>query len=131
VTKYYYAGSQRLAMRTSSGLTFLFGDHASTALSTGLGSTSVTYRLNDGQTIWQLYRPWGEVRYSSGSLPTQYQYTGQYTYATDFGLYFYNARWYDSQLGRFNQADSIVPNPGDPQAWDRYAAMANNPVNQT
>jgi RHS repeat-associated protein len=120
VTKYYFGGSQRLAMRTSGGLTYLFGDQ--------LGSTSVTYRLNDGQTILQLYRPWGEVRYSSGSLPTQYQYTGQYTYAADFGLYFYNARWYDSQLGRFNQADTLVPNPGDPQAWDRYAAMNNNPV---
>jgi RHS repeat-associated protein len=94
-----------------------------------LGSTSVTYRLNDGQTIRQLYRPWGEVRYSSSSLPTRYQYTGQYTHAADFGLYFYNARWYDSQLGRFNSADTLVPNAGDPQAWDRYAAMNNNPVN--
>jgi Restriction endonuclease fold toxin 9 len=33
-----------------------------------------------------------------------------------------------SALGRFIQADSIVPSTGDPQAWDRYAAMNNNPV---
>jgi RHS repeat-associated protein len=43
-----------------------------------------------------------------------------------FGLMFYNARWYDPALGRFAQADSIVP-PGV-QGWDRYAAMNNNPV---
>jgi RHS repeat-associated protein len=65
----------------------------------------------------------GEVRYSSSSLPTRYQYTGQYTYAADFGLYFYNARWFDGSLGRFTSADTLIPNPGDPQAWDRYAAM--------
>jgi RHS repeat-associated protein len=34
----------------------------------------------------------------------------------------------DSSLGRFLSADSIVPNPGDPQAWDRYAYVDNNPV---
>jgi RHS repeat-associated protein len=43
-----------------------------------------------------------------------------------FGLMFYNARWYDPALGRFAQADSIVP--GGVQGLDRYAAMNNNPV---
>jgi len=42
---------------------------------------------------------------------------------------FYNARWYDSQLGRFAQADSIVP--GGVQGYDRYAYVNNNPVNGT
>jgi RHS repeat-associated protein len=44
------------------------------------------------------------------------------------GLYYYGARWYDSSLGRFLAADTLIPNPGDPQAWDRYAAMNNNPL---
>ena len=38
------------------------------------------------------------------------------------------ARWYDPALGRFAQADSIVPGAGNPMAWDRYAGMMNNPV---
>ncbi len=50
---------------------------------------------------------------------TKYQYTGQYSYASEFGLHFYNARWYDSSLGRFTQADSIIP-PGV-QGYERYA----------
>jgi RHS repeat-associated protein len=73
----------------------------------------------------QLYKPWGETRYTSAtSLPTRYQYTGQYPYTADFGLHFYNARWYDSSLGRFAQADSIVP--GGVQGLDRYAYVNNN-----
>jgi RHS repeat-associated protein len=49
-------------------------------------------------------------------------------------LYFYNARYYDPApeywraLGRFVQADTVVPNPGDPVAWDRYAYSSGNPV---
>ena len=39
---------------------------------------------------------------------------------------FYNARWYDPALGRFAQADSIVP-PGV-QGLDRYAYVRNNPI---
>jgi RHS repeat-associated protein len=44
-----------------------------------------------------------------------------------FGLMFYNARWYDPALGRFAQADSIVP-PGV-QGLDRYAYVNNSPMN--
>jgi RHS repeat-associated protein len=47
------------------------------------------------------------------------------------GLYFYNARWYDPSLGRFTQPDSLIPQPGSPLAWDRYAYTLNNPVNYT
>jgi RHS repeat-associated protein len=75
------------------------------------------------------YTAWGEVRYNSGVTPTDYTYTGQYSYAEDFGLMFYNARWYDPALGRFAQADSIVP-PGV-QGLDRYAYVENNPIKYT
>jgi hypothetical protein len=42
---------------------------------------------------------------------------------------YYKARWYDSSLGRFAQADTIVPGAGDPRAWDRYSYVKNNPIN--
>ncbi|MBN2258031.1 MAG: RHS repeat-associated core domain-containing protein [Anaerolineaceae bacterium] len=45
-------------------------------------------------------------------------------------MYFYNARWYDPEVGRFIQADTIIPEPGVPLAWDRYAYGYNNPVNR-
>jgi hypothetical protein len=40
---------------------------------------------------------------------------------------YYNARWYDPSLGRFAQADTIVPD--GVQGYDRYAYVGNNPVN--
>jgi RHS repeat-associated protein len=48
----------------------------------------------------------GESRYSSGTTPTKRQYTGQLS-ETAIGLYFFNARWYDSALGRWAQPDSM------------------------
>jgi RHS repeat-associated protein len=45
-----------------------------------------------------------------------------------FGLMYYNARWYDPVLGRFAQADTLVPEPENPLAWDRYVYVMNNPV---
>ncbi len=47
---------------------------------------------------------------------------------SEFGLMYYNARWYDPALGRFVQADTIVPQPGDVRGWDRYAYVRNNPT---
>ena len=71
------------------------------------------------------------MRYTDGVTPTKYTFTGQYDYMGDFGLMFFNARWVDPALGRFAQADSIVPGPGNPQAWDRYSYSFNNPVRYT
>ena len=101
VRKYYYAGGQRVAMREGGTLYYLFTDH--------LGSTALTLR---GSTrVGELrYHPYGGTRYSWGSTPTGYRFTGQREDAT-IGLYFYNARYYDPALGRFISADTVVPEP--------------------
>jgi hypothetical protein len=44
---------------------------------------------------------------------------------------FYNARFYDSQLGRFTSADTIIPGAGNSSAYDRYAYTLNNPLKYT
>ncbi len=121
VTKYYFAGSQRIAMRTNGTLTYLLTDH--------LNSTSITTNSAGGLVSELRYKPWGETRYSSGTTSTKYQFNGQYSHASDFGLLFYNARYYDPTTGRFAQADSIVP--GGVQGYDRYAYTFNNPVKYT
>gem|GEM_PF-5308278 len=70
VTKYYHLGNQRLALRVGSTLYYLFSDH--------LGSSSVSYRVSDGQTMLQRYHPWGTIRPGpSNALPTDYTFTGQ------------------------------------------------------
>ncbi|MBI3151968.1 MAG: RHS repeat-associated core domain-containing protein [Chloroflexi bacterium] len=117
VTKYYFAGASRIAMRTGSTLTYLLGDH--------LGSTSLTTDTLGNLVSELRYKPWGETRYSSGTTATSYRYTGQREEVI-FGLYFYNARWMDPALGRFVQADTLVP--GGIQGLDRYAYVGNSPV---
>jgi RHS repeat-associated protein len=74
--------------------------------------------------------PYGGTRYDAGSQMTLYRYTGQRV-ETGTGLYDYGARWYDPQIGRFLAADSIVPNPGDSQALNRYMYVAGNPLKYT
>jgi RHS repeat-associated protein len=123
VTKYYYAGSQRIAMRDNGTLFFLLGDH--------LGSTSLVTFGNGNVVSETRYKAWGEVRYASGTTPTDYTYTGQMSYTERFGLMFYNARWYDPYITQFSQPDSIIPDPYNPQDWNRYAYARNNPVRYT
>ena len=121
MVKYYYAGSQRVAMRVGSNApSYLLGDH--------LGSTSLTMNSDGTLNTTQRYYPWGSTR--AGSSPTAYQFTGQRN-DSSIGLYFYNARYYDSALGRFIQADTIVPSPANPQSLNRYSYVLNNPFRYT
>jgi RHS repeat-associated protein len=62
----------------------------------------------------------------SGSVPTDILFTRQRL--DDTGLYFYNARYYDPTIGRFISADTIIPNPANPQAFNRYSYVLNNPL---
>jgi len=76
------------------------------------------------------YKAWGETRYTYGTTPTTYKFTGQ-RLDDSTGLYYYGARYYDPALGRFIAPDTIVPEPGNPQALNRYAYVYNNPVRYT
>jgi RHS repeat-associated protein len=65
-----------------------------------------------------------------GSLPqTELNYTGQRLDST--GLLFYNARYYDPQVGKFISSDTIVPKVSNPQAFNRYGYAYNNPLKYT
>ena len=120
--KYYYADATRVAMNNAGTLNYLLGDH--------LGSTAITTDNNGGKSAEIRYYPWGTERYTNGTTPTTYHFTGQ-RLENGIGLYYYGARWYDPSAGRFVQADTIIPNPGNSQAWDRYAYSYSNPIKYT
>ena len=63
-------------------------------------------------------------------MTTPYRFTGQREEEA-LGLYYYGARWYDPELRRFIQPDTIVPQPGNPQSLNRYSYCLNNPVRYT
>jgi RHS repeat-associated protein len=49
----------------------------------------------------------------------------------ELGLLYYNARYYLPGIARFISADTLVPNPTNPQNWNRYSYTNNNPVRFT
>ncbi len=60
------------------------------------------------------------------------KFTGQCSEEASLGsLYDYGARFYSPALGRFIQADGLVPEPVDPQSLNRYAYALNNPLRYT
>jgi len=117
---YYYHAGKRVAMRTGNTLYWLLTDR--------LGSTSMVVAATSALTGELRYKAYGEGRYAWGiTTTTKYHFTGQREESV-IGLYFYNARWYDAALGRFVQPDSVVPQPGNPQAVNRYSYALNNPL---
>ena len=119
VRKYYYHAGKRVAMREGSTPYWLATDH--------LGSTAMALTASGVISGELRYKAWGETRLVTGTTPTDYRFTGQRE-DSGIGLYFYNARWYDPVLGRFVQADTVVPQPGNPQALNRYSYVLNSPT---
>ena len=74
------------------------------------------------------YTAYGNSRYTSSTtaFPVSRRYTSQ-VLDEETGLYYYGARYYDPVLGRFIQPDTLIPNPFDPQSYDRYAYARDNP----
>jgi RHS repeat-associated protein len=76
------------------------------------------------------FTPFGETRFTTGTMLTDKLYTGQRE-MTGLGIYHYQARFYSPKLGRFLSADTIVPGYANPQAFNRYSYVLNNPVKLT
>jgi RHS repeat-associated protein len=119
-TKYYYLGGQRVAMRQDGELTYLHTDH--------LGSASLSTSATGAQVSEMRYYAYGGTR--SGTMGTDRRYTGQ-RWEAGIGLYDYNARYYDPVLGRFVQADTVVPSMAHSQDFNRYSYVRGNSLKYT
>ena len=92
-------------------------------------STSVVTDASGNEVTRMVYLPYGEISpaNSAGADTVTAKYTGQ-EYDDSFGLYYYNARYYDPALGRFLSPDPIVSDPGNLQSFNRYSYVLNNPI---
>lgn len=83
------------------------------------GEAVATYEYDDfGNTIAT----------SSEDFDNEICYTGQ-IYDRSSGLYYYNARYYDPQNGRFITQDTYRGENTDPNSLHLYAYCTNNPIN--
>lgn len=108
--KYYYANSQMIAHNKNGELSFYHQDH--------LGSSSVITNSSGIKSNRLAYMPYGELAYIENFEGDIKRYfTGQEMDLS--GLYYYGARYYDPELGRFITLDPM---------GDDYCYCYNNPV---
>lgn len=84
------------------------------------------------------YEPFGKIRAmnyitNNNKLPnitkeTNRAFTGHESIDGFSGLIHMNARLYDSDIGRFLSADTIIQHPNSSQGYNRYSYIDNNPL---
>jgi|CXWJ01.1.fsa_nt_gi RHS repeat-associated protein len=123
VKKYYSIAGMMVAVNDGTGLQYLLTDH--------LGSTVAVTNSSGTLTSQQRYLPFGGTRAIPNSpiLGTDFGYTGQRLLDSGMGgIMDYKARFYSVGLGRFQQPDTVIPDPSNPQNWNRYSYGVNNPI---
>jgi RHS repeat-associated protein len=86
------------------------------ALTNSSGSTVELYE----------YSVFGQVAASDANIPNRFMFTGR-EFDADTGLYYYRARYYNPEIGRFLQTDPV--GYGDGMNW--YAYCGNSPGSHT
>ncbi|MEW6085784.1 MAG: RHS repeat-associated core domain-containing protein [Chloroflexota bacterium] len=123
IKKYYSIAGMMVAMNDGSGLQYLLTDH--------LGSTVAVTNSSGTLTSQQRYLPFGGARAIPNSpiAGTDFTYTGQRKLDDGMGgIMDYKARFYSPALMRFLQPDTIIPDQFNPQSWNRFGYVLNNPI---
>ncbi len=113
------------------GLFYVHSDHlgSATALSYGQDRTDLQGTLVPDSVA--RFLPFGEYR---GAKPqtnpavSDRGFTG-HKHNDSLGLVYMNARYYVPYINRFLSPDTLVPDPMNPQQFNRYTYSLNNPVN--
>jgi RHS repeat-associated protein len=96
-----------------------FSDHLGTPrLITGSGGAVIARHT---------YYPFGEEATSPAQDAEVMKFTG---HERDSLLDNMHARFTDAALGRFLSVDPVEGDPQNPQSWNRYAYVRNNPINR-
>jgi len=116
---FIYAGDQRIAMFDKLGaLHFYLNDH--------LGSARRVIAANGTPKDKYVYHPYGGESSSTVNTLQTRRYTGKpLDEEMGLDLYYYGARYYDPELGRFTQMDPLA---GQYPGWGPYVYCGNNPL---
>ncbi len=121
---YYYTLAGRLIAQkvNTANPTILLTDAQGSVLA------SISRDAGSGHVLGnQVYGPYGNQRYTQGTMNTTKGYTGQFHDSVS-GLDYYNARYYDPVAGVFTSPDSVQ---GNAQGADPYSYVGGNPETAT
>jgi RHS repeat-associated protein len=136
---YFSVGSKVLyEKKPDGGAAYIYGPMGEIAKRTTLNNESHTFYYHTDRTestrlvtdedknivSSYTYHPFGETGIEEGS--EDYLFTGKERDET--GLYYYGARYYDPDLGRFITRDPSGGQMEAPQTLNRYAYCLNNPL---
>ncbi|MBU7018354.1 MAG: hypothetical protein HXS44_12660, partial [Theionarchaea archaeon] len=120
IASYIYGPPGRLAKKThingESNTFFYHTDHLGSTLSVTDGNGTPISSIE--------YQPFGESSITGSE--EDYQFAGKEKDAS--GLYYFGARYYDPQLGRFTTKDPLPGRIQSPQTLNRYVYCLNNPL---
>ncbi len=119
-TRYYTHAGQAIAMRTSTGVTWMSSDqHGTTQVAiNALGQQAVSTRR---------MLPFGEVRGGTGTWPDRLDKGFVGGTLDNTGLTHIGAREYDPIMGRFVSVDPVM-DLADPRQWNAYVYSNSSPV---
>ncbi|MBI4443869.1 MAG: glucosaminidase domain-containing protein [Acidobacteria bacterium] len=123
ISEYIYFSGQRIARRTPSGTVHYY-------LSDRLGSARVMTNSTGGVVEESDFYPYGTERVITDTLDNNYKFTG-HERDPESGLDHTLHRQYASTTGRWLSPDRVRGKVVNPQSWNRYAYVSNNPCNAT
>lgn len=115
ITMHFYTNGLYIAENRSGTLEYYHQDH--------LGSTRLKTDSNGNSIYDTNYIPFGPVHGESGS--EEFKYTGKHEDSS--GLYYFGARYYESETGRFITEDPMLGEFIDLQPLNRYVCCRYNP----
>ena len=148
-TQYYLNGSLILSEVTGNVQTDYYYDESGNVFGFKRGNSEYYYIRNGQgdiigildssgtQVVSYVYDSWGKLVSISGSQAdtigetNPFRYRGYY-YDTETGFYYVSSRYYDPEVGRWINADAVVPDVGDSmQGYNLFSYCFNNPVNMS
>ena len=148
-TNYNYHGSALISQVTGNDTLLFSYDAAGNVAAVNYNGTYYYYvrngqndiiRLIDGESntvVEYTYDSWGTPLSTTGTLASTlgaqnpFRYRG-YVYDAETGFYYVSSRYYDPEIGRYLNADSVIAGVGGSvQGYNLFAYCFNNPVNMS
>ena len=141
-TRYFYEGSRVVLEADADGAITAHNTYSINLASRTAGEEAYYYFYNahgdvvglsgagGGEVVRYRYDAFGTPVSVEGDADNSITYAG-YQYDAESGLYYLNARYYDSMTARFLTEDTYGGRAGDPLSLHRYTYCANNPLRYT